>query len=229
MAPYKKNVFIVIPAYNEQEIIHDVIKNINKMNQYTVIVVDDCSTDDTVGASLDAGALVLRHIFNLGQGAALQTGIEFALQQGADYIVTFDADGQHDPDDIPLLITALENNNAEIALGSRFLGNAGGLRLIKKIFLQIATVFTSISTGLVLTDTHNGLRGFTREGAQKIYITQNRMAHASEILSQIGLKKIPYIEVPVTISYSDYSISKGQKMTGAFDIILDIFSDKLFK
>src|SRR5262249_10718749 len=156
---------------------------------------DDGSADDTAERA-SAASIVLRHPVNLGQGAALQTGIDCALQQGADVIVTFDADGQHRAADIERLVAALAEARADFALGSRFLGHTVALPAARRLLLRAATVFTQLSTGLRLTDTHNGLRAMTRRGAGAIRLRQNRMAHASEILAQIAASGLRHVEVP---------------------------------
>lgn len=222
------DVFIVIAAYNESRAITAVIAGL--LPTYPdVVVVDDGSADDTADCALAAGATVLRHPINLGQGAALQTGIDYAVQQGARYIVTFDADGQHSADDIPRMIAALEAAKAEVALGSRFLGQAIGLDARRKWLLKAAVVFTNLTTGVRLTDAHNGLRVLTRRAAQTIRIRQNRMAHASEIVEQIGSHRIPFVEVPVTISYSEYSRAKGQRLSNSVNILLELLFERLYK
>jgi glycosyltransferase involved in cell wall biosynthesis len=172
---------------------------------------------------------VVRHPVNLGQGAALQTGLEFALCEGADVIVTFDADGQHRAADIAGLVDALAQHGADYALGSRFLGSAVNLPPARRLLLTAATWFTRITSGLSLTDTHNGLRAMTRRGASAIRLRQNRMAHGSEILNQIAASRLKYVEVPVTIEYSAYSLAKGQKLSDALSILVDLSTQRLHR
>jgi glycosyltransferase involved in cell wall biosynthesis len=192
------------------------------------VVVDDGSGDGTADHAATAAAVV-RHPVNLGQGAALQTGIDYALHQGADVIVTFDADGQHRASDIERLVAALREAPADFALGSRFLGDAIALSTARRLLLRAATLFTQLTTGLRLTDTHNGLRAMTRHGAEKIRLRQNRMAHASEILAQIAASGLPYVEVPVRIEYTAYSLAKGQRLGDALAILLDLFARRLYR
>jgi glycosyltransferase involved in cell wall biosynthesis len=196
---------------------------------YTVVVVDDGSSDETSNQARAAGATVIRHPFNLGQGAALQTGIEYALRQPAICIVTFDADGQHCVSDIPRLIEALFRERADFVLGSRFLGQAPNLPALRRLVLQAATVFTRWTSGLNITDTHNGLRAMTRKGAATIRLRQNRMAHASEFLSQIAASGLRYVEQPVTIQYTAYSLAKGQSLSDAIRILLELFARRLHR
>ena len=167
--------------------------------------------------------------FNLGQGAALQTGIDYALAQTAEVIVTFDADGQHRVSDISRLAEALFDEQADYALGSRFLGQAPNLRPLRKALLRAATSFTRLTTGLQVTDTHNGLRAMTRRGAAAIRLRQNRMAHASEWLSQIAGSGLRYVERPVIVEYTAYSLAKGQTIGDAVLILLDLFARRLYR
>jgi glycosyltransferase involved in cell wall biosynthesis len=166
---------------------------------------------------------------NLGQGAALKTGIDFALAQGADVIVTFDTDGQHRDSDIPRLLNALVRNQADFALGSRFLSEPLNMPRMRRILLWGATLFTVATTGLRLTDTHNGLRAMTRRGAQALRLRQNRMAHASELLAEIARSRLRYVEVPVTIDYTTYSLAKGQRTGDFVMILLDLLAGKLYR
>ena len=219
---------VVIAAYNEARVIAGVVAGVIHAG-YDVVVVDDGSSDRTRDLAAAAGAVVLRHPINLGQGAALQTGIEFALRQGADIVVTFDADGQHRIADAARLVAALHTHGADFALGSRFLGGAVNQPLSRRILLRLATLFTRLTTGLSVTDTHNGLRAMTRRGAGAIGLKQNRMAHASEILHQIADSGLKFVEVPVTIEYSAYSLEKGQSMGDALVILTDLFARRLHR
>jgi len=156
-------------------------------------------------------------------------GIYYALCQGADYIITFDADGQHRVQDIDALIAAIEKNGVDFALGSRFLGSTIDLPRARRILLKAATWFTRLITGLRLTDTHNGLRAMTRDGASRIFLRQNRMAHASELLEQIAASGLPHVEVPVTIDYTRYSLAKGQRLSDSLAILFDLSAQKLHR
>ncbi len=211
----------VVPAYNEGPEIAAVVRQA-RGNVDAVVVVDDCSSDDTGAAALAAGAVVLRHPINLGQGAALQTGISHALALGAQYIVTLDADGQHDPAEIGGMLDAMCKAKADVALGSRFLGTTIGMSAVRRIVLKLAVAFTRWTTRLVLTDSHNGYRIFSAPAARVLRIRQNRMAHASEILEEVARHRLAYIEVPVTILYSDYSREKGQSSLNSINILLDL-------
>jgi len=221
-------VWVVIAAYNEARVIERVIADVRHCG-FSAVLVDDGSSDATAEVAERVGAVVVRHPVNLGQGAALQTGIEFALRKGADVIVTFDADGQHRATDIAGLVDALARHSVDYALGSRFLGGATDLPPVRRRLLKTATWFTRITSGLALTDTHNGLRAMTRRGASAIRLRQNRMAHASEFLYQIAASELKYVEVPVTIEYSAYSLAKGQKLGDALSILVDLLARRLHR
>jgi glycosyltransferase involved in cell wall biosynthesis len=222
------NAWVVIAAYNEAAVIANVVAGLRRAG-YPVVLVDDGSADRTGAIAADAGACVVTHPINLGQGAALQTGIDYALEHGADAIATFDADGQHRVADIARLLDALAANGVDFALGSRFLGQALNLPPSRRLLLAAATSFTRAATGLAVTDTHNGLRAMTARGAAHIQLRQNRMAHASEILHQIARSGLNYVEVPVTIEYSAYSLAKGQRLTDALFILIDLFARRMYR
>jgi polyprenyl-phospho-N-acetylgalactosaminyl synthase len=224
--PDGRTIWVVVAAFDEAAVIGPIVADLVRRT-YRVVVVDDGSHDATGQIALSAGAAVITHPINLGQGAALQTGIKFALQQGASYVVTFDADGQHRTSDVPRLVEALVERGVAYALGSRFLGSSRGMPHRRRLLLQAAIRFTRIMTGLRLTDTHNGLRAMTREGASRIALRQNRMAHASELLEQIAASGLPYVEVPVTIDYTGYSLSKGQRLSDSLAILFDLSAQKL--
>jgi len=219
-------IIVVIAAFNEADVIGPVVRDI-RQSYPNVVVVDDGSSDGTAACALASGAVILRHPVNLGQGAALQTGITYALARGGEFVVTFDADGQHACADIARMVRALIEHDAEVALGSRFLGKAVGISTARRILLRLAVLFTRLTTGLKVTDAHNGLRVFTRAAARKVKITQNRMAHASELLDQVARHKMSYVEVAVTISYTNHSRAKGQTILGAADIFGDLVLGKL--
>jgi len=218
-------VWIIIPAHNEEKMIGQVLADLLPYS-YHILVVDDGSTDQTLQAALQYPVTVLRHVTNLGQGAALQTGIRYALSSPETrLIVTFDADGQHRASDLPRLLKTCLEGHYDVVLGSRFIesGQALNMPQAKRIVLKLAIWFTRLNTGLKLTDTHNGLRVMTAEAARKIQITQNGMAHASELLAQIAAKKLRFCEVPVIISYSDYSMQKGQSLLNIINILWDMW------
>lgn len=211
------NIWIVVPAFNEAAVLGPVLGALRKRCP-NVVVVDDASNDETDQVAVRQGVSVVTHLINRGQGAALKTGIDYALSQGAEAIVTFDADGQHRVEDIDALLQPLLLGSYDVSLGSRFLGNAFAIPPFRRIILRLAVVFTRIFSRVHVTDTHNGLRAFTRAAALKIRISQDRMEHASEILDEITIHHLRYREVPVTIAYTAHSRRKGQGNSALFKI-----------
>lgn len=223
-----ERVWIVIAAYNEQKRIGAVLDDLLKVVK-NIVVVDDGSRDDTAGEILKRPVWLARHAVNLGQGAALQTGLAFALERNADTIITFDADGQHCISDLPVLIESLTVAEADFALGSRFLGKAQGIPWSRKLMLRMAVLFTRVLSGVALSDAHNGLRAMTRRGAQHIHLTMNRMEHASEIIDQIARSGLRYVEVPVTIRYTADSLAKGQKTSAALRLGIKLLLERVIR
>jgi len=220
------DVWIVVAAFNEVEVIRSVVETLQGVD-YRIVVVDDASTDGTGGQLRGTRAHVCHHAVNLGQGAALQTGIRYALMHGARYIVTFDADGQHRADDVPRLLEPLLDGQCDVVLGSRFTGDGRAVDIpaAKQLVLRLATIYTRFTVGIRVTDTHNGLRAFSCAAAEKLDITQNRMAHATEMLKLIRRHRLRFVEVPVVVYYTDYSLGKGQKIRNAFNIVWDCFTE----
>jgi glycosyltransferase involved in cell wall biosynthesis len=211
------DVAVIIPAYNEAGRVGEVVRDVRR-HYPAVVVIDDGSRDNTAEVARAAGAVVLRHSLNRGQGAALQTGLTFALRRGAQYLVTFDSDGQHDPTDIARMIEPLRSGKWDISLGSRFLGRTENMPSDRRLLLKAGVLFTRVVSRIQLTDVHNGLRAMTRRAAGRIEITLDRMAHASELIDQIRDCGLPFGEVPVTIRYTEYSQAKGQRGRAAFRI-----------
>lgn len=223
----RASTFVVVAAYNEATTIGPVVSDLRR-RWPNVLVVDDGSTDETAAAALRAGAEVVSHAINRGQGAALQTGFVHALAAGARYLVTFDADGQHSSDEIDRLLDPVASGDFEVALGSRFLEPSGEVPILRKTLLKGAVIFTRLASGLRLTDTHNGFRAFSRRAAERIDLRADRMAHASEILDQIAHHRLSYAEVPVRIRYTRHSRAKGQSNLDAFRVLLDYLLSRIF-
>lgn len=222
-----KKVFIVIAAYNEGKSIEKVIKSLKSFNYKNVVVVDDGSADNTVSIAQKQGVFVLRHALNRGQGASLKTGIDFALLKGADFIVTFDADGQHNPSEIKNLLKPVESGICQVTLGSRFLKSDSNTPAIRKFVLKSGALFVWFFYGIKLTDSHNGFRVFSRKAAMAINITSDRMEHASQIVEEIHKLNLSFREVPVTITYSNYSKGKGQSSVNSLRIAFKMLFRKL--
>lgn len=222
VSPPVTDTWLVVPLYNEGRVIADVVRDA-RLTFPHVVCVDDGSSDDSAAAAERAGATVVRHAVNLGQGAALQTGIEYARSQpGARYVVTFDADGQHQVSDVLAMLDVARSEDVAIVFGSRFLDDRTNPGLLKRIILGAAVKFTNMSTGLRLTDAHNGLRVLRIDAAHAVDMHQDRMAHASEIVHQLGKSKLPWREHPVHILYTDYSRAKGQSVWNSVNILVDL-------
>ncbi len=224
-----KSTYIVIAGYNEENRISAVINDLKKAGYKNIIVVDDCSKDNTSAVAKKAGATVLRHILNRGQGAALKTGIEYALSKNADYIVTFDADGQHRVEDLPAMLAPVTSGKVDITVGSRFLKKTQ-VPFARKILLKGSVIIIWLFYGIRMTDAHNGFRVISREAAKKIEITQDRMAHASEIIGEIKRKHLRYAEVPVVIKYSEETLRKGHgNIFQAFKVLWNMVMEKMMR
>jgi glycosyltransferase involved in cell wall biosynthesis len=225
-----KKIIVVIPVYNEGLVLRQVITSLLKQPNITIIVVDDGSTEPVSHSIRDMPVVLLRHRTNLGQGAALQTGFTYAQRLHPDIVITFDGDGQHDICDLPVIIAPIINHKADIVLGSRFLPESGTITpFLRKIILQQARIINFLFSGILFSDAHNGFRALNRKALEKIAITENRMAHASEILFEIKKHGLRYKEVPVHIRYTAYSIRKGQSAWDSIKILFDLALHKFFK
>lgn len=218
-------VFVVIPAYNEEKNIGPVVRDIFSLYpDFKIVVVDDGSNDSTTKTARDCGICVLEHIVNRGQGAALKTGTDYVLSQGAEIIVHFDADGQFNPQEIEKIIEPIQKGECEIVLGSRFLKNNKIPWSKRHLLLPAARLVNFFFTGLWLSDAHNGFRAFSRQAAELIKINQDKMAHNSEIVYQIKKNNLVFREIPITIYYHKY----GQGIGGGVKIIKDLLFQKFF-
>lgn len=223
-----EHTYVVIPAYNEGRVLQGVLGSVCKTFP-KVIVVNDGSSDDTSNLLRGLPVTAVTHHLNLGQGAALQTGITSALERGARYIVTFDADGQHRVEDALAGLALLADGNCDAVCGSRFLGLTSNIPAIRRLVLRAAVRFTNVTTGTRLTDAHNGLRVLSRKAASCLAISQSGMAHASEIISQLARHRIVVREVPVKINYTEYSLAKGQSSLNFINILLDLAVGRFLK
>jgi glycosyltransferase involved in cell wall biosynthesis len=220
--------FVVVPVYNEATVLRGVVEEL--LSFYSqLVIVDDGSVDRSLDTLRGLPVITLRHLVNRGQGAALQTGIECAVRKGASIVVTFDGDGQHDPRDIERLLVPIQAGRADVALGSRFLSEGSNVPWLRKVVLKSGVLFTSLTTGLALTDTHNGLRAFSRRAAEMIHFSMDRMAHASELLDIVRREKLKYEEVPVNIRYTDYSLRKGQSVWDSVNVLRSLAERAFFR
>ena len=217
-----QDVWIVVPAFNEASVIGDVIADIRSVFDH-VVLVDDGSKDNTGDIALRAGAHVVRHPVNLGQGAAIQTGVEYARSQpGAQVFATFDADGQHRLKDVVRMIDRLATDDVDLVVGTRFAEpSASKPPLLKRIILRVAALVSPSSRQLGLTDAHNGLRVFNKKVADRLNITMSGMSHASEFITLAVENGWRVAEEPVEILYTEYSKSKGQPLLNGVNIVFD--------
>ncbi|MGZ0212939.1 MAG: glycosyltransferase family 2 protein [Actinomycetales bacterium] len=214
--------WVVVPMYNEGTMIGTVIADLLPTFPH-VVCVDDGSSDDSAARARAAGASVVEHPINLGQGASLQTGFDFALgDPEMSSVVTFDADGQHLVSDALEMVQRLDGEDLDIVIGSRFLDDRTKLSPMKKIVLRLAALYTRLTTGMALTDAHNGLRVISRGLLESIYLEQNRMAHASELIDQVSARKVRWAEHPTHIVYTDYSRAKGQSLLNSVNILVEL-------
>ena len=231
----KSEIVFVIPAYNESEHCIQVVNEVLDQG-YGVVFVDDGSSNGLFARLQEAFKereefVLIKHIVNMGQGAALQTGFSYIQQQvsSAQFVVTFDSDGQHLLSDLPGFLQPFEQDeHLEVALGSRFMGKAVNIPAMKVFTLKIWILFTFIFSGMWLSDTHNGYRVMKRSVLPKLKLTFNGMEHASEILELIGQQGIKYVEVPNTILYTEYSMARGQKLSNSLKIVKNLLMNKLF-
>lgn len=229
-APFTKKTVVVIPVYNEISVLREVIIPLIEIGVHEIIIVDDGSAVNVVQSINGLPVHFLRHRTNLGQGAALQTGFNYAMRIGADIVITFDGDGQHRAFDIPALVDPILRNEADITIGSRFLApRQNAIPGKKKIILQFARIINFLLSGMMLSDAHNGLRALNKMALDKITLTENRMAHASEFLFEIKKHKLRFKEVPVHILYTSYAKQTGQSPWESIKILFDLVLHKLFK
>ncbi|GAA2108350.1 MULTISPECIES: glycosyltransferase family 2 protein [Kocuria] len=215
--------WIVMPVYNEGQVVGEVLENLRKTFPH-VVCIDDGSSDDSARICREAGAVVVSHPINLGQGAALQTGFEYALQDpDMDCVVTFDSDGQHRVVDAYDMVQRIRSGEADVVLGSRFLDDRTQVSKLKRLVLRTAAFVSKFTSGMDLSDAHNGLRAINRKTLQQIDLKQNRMAHASEIVNQFAEIKPHWVEHPVEIIYTDYSKGKGQSLLNGVNILTELF------
>jgi polyprenyl-phospho-N-acetylgalactosaminyl synthase len=226
VATANDDTWIIIPVYNEVAVIAQVVADLHTTFP-NIVCVDDGSTDGSATQIATTAAHLIRHPINLGQGAALQTGLCYALARpSGQFFVTFDADGQHRVADAARMVDTARSGAADAILGSRFLSQRDGRRhrmpLLKRFVLRGVVALSPAARKLHLTDTHNGLRVFNRAVAEQLRIRTNDMAHASEIVSLLARSSWTVAELPVTVRYTEYSQSKGQPLINGINILFDL-------
>ncbi len=215
---------IVVPAFNEAPVIVQTIKEIqiatSSLPHTYILVIDDCSRDNTYQLAQSTKVQVLRHVINRGLGGALGTGLAYARKHDFDYLITIDADGQHDPQDIHKLLLPLTKNRADVVIGSRTISTKGKIPLDRVILNYLSNLFTRIMYGVYSTDSQSGFRAFNRQAIHHITIKTQRMEVSSEIFSDIKTHQLRLAERPIKVIYTDYSRAKGQPNSNAISIII---------
>jgi len=220
--------YIVIPAYNEARRIGTVIDTLHMQGWQHIIVVNDGSIDDTSSVATTHGARVISHLINRGVGAATATGITCALNMGAKYIITVDADGQFDTHDVMSLALPLWNKTAQMTLGDRF-AKQNAIPIKRRIYNGIASIITYALSGILLHDSQCGLKGFTRHAASCITIETNGYEFGTDIIREMAAHKLTFITTPVTVYYSEDSMSKGLNFSGGVKTTLKLIIHSLMK
>ena len=221
----KLSVYVVIPAYNTEKTIGNVVKRTKKYVD-KVIVVDDGSSDNTYEEAKNAGAdYVLRHRINRGVGAATKTGTIVALDNDVDIVITLDSDLQHDPDDIPRFIKCLKEKNIDIVIGSRFLGDNREMPLIKKIGNAGLNFLARLLFGIKSTDTQCGFRAYDRKALEEINFELDSYAICTEILKEAKEHNLKVEEIPIDAIYPEKLT--GTTITAGFKIMIDMLLRKV--
>lgn len=224
-----KPIFVIIPCFNEARVIRKTVIEVLEKG-LCVVLVDDCSSDNSRDEIKGLPIYYLHHRVNMGQGAALQTGIEFAKRKDAKYFVTFDADGQHDSNDIAGMIELIEKEKSNVVFGSRFLpGSSTNVSGSRTFVLNVARYVNYLVSGILLSDAYNGLRVFDRKAADCIRLTENKMAHATQIQVLVAKHKLNYNEYANNIHYNEYSTRKGLKNWDGIKIFFEILFYKIFQ
>lgn len=226
---------VVMPAFNEESVIADVIKELpesisirTRVYQIVLIVVDDGSSDDTVSAVEQSNAKLVRHILNFGAGAATRTGLDYAREAGFRYVVTMDADGQHHKDDITKLMREISKDKADLIIGSRLI-NAEGMPWHRVAGNKFLSFLTFLMFGVFVTDSQSGLKAFNARSLEKIKFFSNNFAFCSEIIWKAHQQKLRIEEVPIRALYSEYSLSKGQSNWDALHILRELLKRRLLE
>ncbi len=214
-----EHLYIIIPAKDEEKRIGKVIYKTQALGYYNIIVVNDGSKDNTAAIAEAYGVTVLTHPINLGPGAATQTGIEYALEAGAKYIVTMDADEQHSPSDINVLCSTIENEQVDVVLGSRFLNKNNTIPFIRIIYNKIGNLISFMLTGIYVSDSQSGMKAFNADFASKTKLKFNGFEFCIEIIRNIKTNNATFTEIPIQVMYSEETLSKGQSFFSGFQMV----------
>ena len=219
-----KTLILILPAFNEAQVIAKVLQKIKiavkKLPIKTeILVVNDGSADNTLKIVEKSKVKVITHIINRGLGASLGTGMEYAKRKTADFAITMDSDGQHNPGDIIKVLTPLMKNQADVVIGSRLLGNKQDMPFLRRLNNKAFNLLTLGLFGITTTDSLSGFRGFSKKAIQKIKLKTERMEVSNEFFTEIKRNQLKFTEVPIKVIYTDYSMQKGVKPSNIFAII----------
>jgi len=228
----KKSVCVVIPAYNEAKVIHDVIthtaKTLDKEQSfsYQIVIVNDGSTDNTGLEASKTSAFVINHILNSGAGSATATGLRYAQKNNFDIAVTMDADGQHAPEDVMQGINLIKDSDTDLLIGSRLI-DSSGMSKVKVLGNKGLSAVTYILFGINSTDSQSGLRVFSRKSLDTLKWKTNGYEFCSEMLWRANQAGLTIDEYPIQAIYTDYSTSKGQNNWNAINIVKSLLRRRI--
>lgn len=227
--PITSEIYIILSSYNEEETLEKVVDGLVERG-FKVLIIDDGSKDNTptIAKNLvrkyNPMVFYYRHRINVGLGGAIKTGIKAALKRGADIMITFDADGQHNPDDLYNMYPPLQEDKADIVIASRdFSDMPTGRRFGNTVMNYITYIFQ----GKMVTDSQSGLRAFTSDTARKLDLKSPQYGISSEIIGEIKRKNLRFMEVPMTTIYDERTIQKGTNTTVGIKIVLEFINETL--
>lgn len=227
----KRNIYVVVPAYNEEEVIRDTLRKLKDEGYQNIVVVDDGSRDNTCNIAREEGVILCRHVINRGLGGALGTGIKCALEYNPEVIVTFDADGQHDPKDIEKVVEPILYQGYDMVVGSRLMDREElkNMPVVKRVGNRILNIITYLFGGYLVTDSQSGLRAFSRRAAEVILsnLKSNRYEVSSEFIIIAKRENLKFKEVPIKTIYTEYSMSRGTNIITGIKILIKLIIQRL--
>jgi len=212
MSVNKSNILIILPAYNEAQVIENVLLDIKKQGYVNICLVDDGSVDNTGEIAQQQGVEILTHPINRGAGAAIQTGITFAKKKGYEFAILIDSDGQHLPEDIENLFKKMQESDADIVIGNRFFGSVNTVPKIRITYNKIANIITNFFCKNNYADTQSGFRLLNRNAIEKINLKNRDFGFCSEMIIEAEKLNLRIEETPIRVLYTEYSMNKGQNL-----------------
>lgn len=223
-------VYIVIPSYNEGDRVARVVKEVAAAGYTNIIIVDDGSDDESVSAEALSDVVILRHPINRGAGAATETGLQYCREvAGFDAVVTIDADTQHDPGDIDKLLTAHNQEKADITVGNRFMDGNNEIPGAVRFFNRIANVTTTALAGIMVTDSQSGFKVLSKKAVELIHLEHDNYEYCSELFVKAHQHKLKIINVPVRVYYPEEIRGKGQNIFWGIRTFFNLVYSALFK